>query len=160
MKNSKKASTGFFNPKTNEISILDYSDGSIHGTVMEELFHAFQNEFYGSNKASELRSTTALETEAKLFRSQNKSNFGLSENDLQYGLLGASATFNFATNQTTTDCVSALQGGGPVDSNIVRNFETFYRSQHRVIQKIYKNKSIPSGANGFQIAAFKKIYQK
>ncbi len=159
-KSANENTPGFFNPRTNEISILDYDEGSIHGTVMEELFHAFQYEFYGSEKAAKLRSTTALETEAKLFRSQNKQNFGLSENDLQYGLLGASATFNFATNQTTSDFVNALESGGPVDSNVARKFETFYRSQHRVIQNVYKNKSIPSGANGFQIAAFKNIYQK
>ncbi len=157
---SNKKSNGFFNPNTNEISILNFGDESIHGTVMEELFHAFQNDFYGPDKASELRSTTAIETEAKLFRSQNKSNYGLSDKDIQYGLLGVSATFNFATNQATTEYVNALQGGGPIDSNIARKFETFYSSQHGVIQKTYKNKSIPRVANSFQIGAFKNIYQK
>jgi len=153
-------SNGFFNPLTNEISILNFNDGSIHGTVMEELFHAFQNDFYGSEKASELRSTTALETEAKLFRSQNRNNLGLSDKEIQYGLLGVSATFNFATNQATTDYVKSLQSGGSIDSNIARKFETHYRSQHGVIQKTYKNKLLPTGANGFQISAFKYIYQR
>ena len=155
-----KNTNGFFNHKTNEVSILNFGEGSIHGTVVEELFHAFQSDFYGVEKTAELRPTTALETEAKLFRSQNSGNYGISDKEAQFGLLGVSATFNFATSQETANYVKALQSGGVVDSKVATKFETFYRSQHGVVQKIYKNRSIPSGANGFQIGAFKKIYDK
>ena len=157
-KNVKGDVNGFFDPSTNNVSILNFTEGAVEGTVAEEMFHAYQDQFYGSKFAQELRGTTALETEAKLFRSQIKGNFGLNDAEARLATRGYSVAFNFALSQVTANYVSAIKGGGIIDSKIASQFKLFYQSQHSIIRKAYKSKLMPSDNNSFKIGAFKSLY--